>query len=120
MSSAQMLSRDVKSMAVALGADLVGICAARATPQSARLGAWLDRGYAGAMGYLARTRALREDPARLFEGARSMIVIGVAYDDGGDSMPPASAAPAAGYMALHLQQQEQFINDALTLNESNA
>ena len=32
----------------------------------------------------------------------------------------ASAAPAAGYMALHLQQQEQFINDALTLNESNA
>ncbi|MEM1405098.1 MAG: 2-oxoglutarate dehydrogenase E1 component [Pseudomonadota bacterium] len=32
----------------------------------------------------------------------------------------ASAAPAAGYMALHLQQQEQFINDALTLNESTA
>jgi 2-oxoglutarate dehydrogenase E1 component len=25
----------------------------------------------------------------------------------------ASAAPAAGYMALHLRQQEQFIDDAL-------
>ena len=25
----------------------------------------------------------------------------------------ASAAPAAGYMALHLEQQEQFINEAL-------
>jgi 2-oxoglutarate dehydrogenase E1 component len=27
----------------------------------------------------------------------------------------ASAAPAAGYMALHLEQQQRFINDALTL-----
>ena len=28
----------------------------------------------------------------------------------------ASAAPAAGYMALHLEQQEAFINQALILN----
>ncbi|WOJ94006.1 2-oxoglutarate dehydrogenase E1 component [Congregibacter variabilis] len=32
----------------------------------------------------------------------------------------ASAAPAAGYMALHLEQQEAFINQALTLNSDNA
>ena len=30
----------------------------------------------------------------------------------------ASAAPAAGYMALHLEQQEKFINEALTIVES--
>ena len=28
----------------------------------------------------------------------------------------ASAAPAAGYMSLHLEEQERFINEALTLN----
>ena len=27
----------------------------------------------------------------------------------------ASASPAAGYMALHVQQQEKFINEALKL-----
>ncbi|MEQ8516520.1 MAG: 2-oxoglutarate dehydrogenase E1 component, partial [Chromatocurvus sp.] len=32
----------------------------------------------------------------------------------------ASAAPAAGYMALHLEQQERFINEALTLPASVA
>jgi 2-oxoglutarate dehydrogenase E1 component len=32
----------------------------------------------------------------------------------------ASAAPAAGYMALHLEQQERFINEALTLPASAA
>jgi 2-oxoglutarate dehydrogenase E1 component len=32
----------------------------------------------------------------------------------------ASAAPAAGYMALHLQQQERFINEALTLPVASA
>jgi 2-oxoglutarate dehydrogenase E1 component len=31
----------------------------------------------------------------------------------------ASAAPAAGYMALHLEQQEAFINDALTLGSGS-
>jgi 2-oxoglutarate dehydrogenase E1 component len=30
----------------------------------------------------------------------------------------ASAAPAAGYMALHLAQQEAFINDALSLDSA--
>ncbi|HBO13089.1 MAG TPA: hypothetical protein DD491_09925 [Halieaceae bacterium] len=32
----------------------------------------------------------------------------------------ASAAPAAGYMALHLEQQQRFINEALTLPASAA
>jgi 2-oxoglutarate dehydrogenase E1 component len=32
----------------------------------------------------------------------------------------ASAAPAAGYMALHLEQQERFINEALTLPVASA
>jgi 2-oxoglutarate dehydrogenase E1 component len=29
----------------------------------------------------------------------------------------AAAAPAAGYMSTHLEQQTQFVNDALGVNE---
>jgi epoxyqueuosine reductase len=80
MSSDPDLSQQVKSMALALGADLVGICAARATPESRQLESWLARGYAGKMDYLARSAEKRQDPEKLFEGAQSMIAIGLAYD----------------------------------------
>lgn len=89
MSSARDLSQKVKGIALALGADLVGICAARATPHSERLGAWLARGYAGKMDYLERSAAKRQDPEQLFEGARSMIVVGLMYES-------ASAQPGPG------------------------
>lgn len=74
------LGEEIKSMAIALGADLVGICDAKATPESLRLGDWLERGYAGNMDYLARTASKRMDPATLFDGAASIIVVGLAYD----------------------------------------
>ena len=79
------LSQQVKSMALALGADLVGICAARATPESRQLGSWLARGYAGKMDYLARSAAKRQDPETLFEGAQSMIAVGLSYDPASDA-----------------------------------
>jgi epoxyqueuosine reductase len=78
----------VKALAVALGVDLVGICPARATPQSAHFGAWLARGYAGKMEYLGRSAAKRQDPEKLFPGARSMIVVGLVYDPGGAQQDP--------------------------------
>jgi len=80
MSSAQELSQEVKRMALALGADLVGICPARATPESLQLGSWLARGYAGEMTYLERSAAKRQDPQQLFDGALSMIVVGLMYE----------------------------------------
>ncbi|WP_439102590.1 2-oxoglutarate dehydrogenase E1 component [Congregibacter sp.] len=50
---------------------------------------------------------------RVFASLYSHVYLGYAGRD-------ASAAPAAGYMALHLEQQEAFINQALTLGSANA
>jgi 2-oxoglutarate dehydrogenase E1 component len=50
---------------------------------------------------------------RVFASLNNSIYLGYAGRD-------ASAAPAAGYMALHLEQQEAFINQALTLYTDNA
>jgi epoxyqueuosine reductase len=80
MNSDRDLSQQVKSLALALGADLVGICPARSTPESRELDAWLARGYAGKMDYLARSVEKRQDPEKLFAGAESMIVVGLSYD----------------------------------------
>ncbi len=84
MTTPQDRSREIKALAHALGADCVGICAAEATPESRAFGAWLDRGYGGVMKYLERTRPKREDPALLFEGVRSLVVVGLVYHDGRD------------------------------------
>ncbi len=94
MSEEASRSRDIKALARVLGADCVGICEARATPESRRFGDWLDRGYGGVMDYLERSRAKREDPALLFDGARSLIVIGLLYHerDGEEGAPPANVS----------------------------
>jgi epoxyqueuosine reductase len=101
MSSARDLSHEVKGMALALGADLVGVCAARATPQSAQLGDWLARGYAGEMTYLERSAAKRQDPEQLFEGARSMIVVGLMYEPGAAASLPQESDAAPGTIARY-------------------
>jgi len=41
---------------------------------------WLERGYGGAMGYLADPGG--RDPARVLAGARSVIVCGLNYNTG--------------------------------------
>ncbi len=95
MSCERKLSQKVKALARSLGADLVGICAARETPESAQLAAWLARGYAGNMEYIARTAARRQNPEKLFEGARSMIVVGLAYAPGATVVGAAASASRA-------------------------
>ena len=95
-------TRWIRERALALGFDLCGIVALDAEPgaaeshemfaESARLPAWLARGYAGEMKYLQDPR--REDPRRVLDGARSLIVVALNYN-----APPrgAAAALAAGY-----------------------
>ncbi|MBT8404587.1 MAG: tRNA epoxyqueuosine(34) reductase QueG, partial [Gemmatimonadetes bacterium] len=59
---------------------------------------WLDEGFHGGMGYLAREDAVRrrEDPRRSFEAARSVIVVAHEYGEGGEGAAPTSVDSHGG------------------------
>ncbi len=52
-----------------------GFIPARATYER-----FLDEGKAGSMGFLGRTREVRQDPAQMLPGARTLLVVCVPYD----------------------------------------
>jgi len=69
----------VKSQALALGADAVGIAPAAPATNTELFARWLASGYAGEMTYLDKYQELRADPRRLLDGAQSVIVVGLNY-----------------------------------------
>jgi epoxyqueuosine reductase len=75
-------SEAVKRRAKELGFDLCGIAPVGAFPELAVLRDWIDRGYAGTMGYLPRTAGRRSDVRRVLPSARSVIMTGTVYNTG--------------------------------------
>jgi epoxyqueuosine reductase len=75
------LSQDIKYKAIELGFDLIGVTdAAPIDAEQAEIFAqWLKSGFAGQMHYMHRNLQKRLDPAKLFENARSVIVVGLNY-----------------------------------------
>ncbi len=61
-----------------LGFELCGVAPADAFEELENYSAWLERGYAGEMGYLRDAR--RADPRAVLEGARSLIVVALNYN----------------------------------------
>jgi epoxyqueuosine reductase len=90
-----LTSSAIKAKALEIGFDLCGVAAADSFPELAFLREWLDRGYAGEMGYLARSADRRADVRAVVPGARSVIVTGTIYN----TVSPYAAAPA-GDVAL--------------------
>ena len=78
------LAQAVKEAALALGFDRVGIAPAAPTHHTERLRDWVASGYAGSMDYLTDRLEERVDPARVLEGARSVVMLGFVYSDGRD------------------------------------
>ncbi len=91
------LAERAKALALALGFDRAGVAPARPTPDSGFLEDWLARGYAGEMHYLERRADERRDPRRLFEAARSLLVVGLVYDPGPREVPAAGLGRVARY-----------------------
>jgi epoxyqueuosine reductase len=76
-----VLSSDfIKAKALELGFDLCGIAPAESFPELSFLNEWLDRGFAGDMAWMARTRDCRADVRNVIPGARSVIVTGTLYN----------------------------------------
>jgi epoxyqueuosine reductase len=61
-----------------MGFDLCGVTSADKFPELAQAEAWLAKGYAGEMNYLADAR--RSDPKLAFPGTRSVIVCALNYN----------------------------------------
>jgi epoxyqueuosine reductase len=71
------------------GFDAVGFARA-ASPQGAREGLtlYLERGHHGDMAWMETTSERRVDPRKLWEGARSVITLGVSYAPSSDPLAP--------------------------------
>ena len=91
------LTARLKAEARRLGFDLVGVAPAVAPPGYGRYLDWLERGHAAGMDYLRKRAEARGDPARVLEGARSIIVAGMIYG----RPEPTEPGPAQGKVARY-------------------
>jgi epoxyqueuosine reductase len=73
-------SSRIKQHAVSLGFDLCGVAATDDYPELSYLQEWLAKGYAGEMGWMARTAERRADVRHVVPGGRSVIVTGTLYN----------------------------------------
>jgi epoxyqueuosine reductase len=70
-----------------LGFDEVRFAALAGAPGGEGLTSWLERGYHADMDWMGRTAAKRLDPGLVLEGARSAVLLGVNYYQGGSGAP---------------------------------
>jgi epoxyqueuosine reductase len=76
-----LTSQQVQRICRQAGFELAGVTPAQPSADVPRYQDWVDRGLAGAMGYLTDRRAdLRTDPRLLLPGARSIISVGKLYN----------------------------------------
>ena len=95
------LVRDLKAEAGRLGFARVGITDVRPSEHAAFYRRWLERGYHGEMGYLARPDALgrREDLRGTNRGAGSVVVVADAYSP--EDAPAVPRDPSLGVVARY-------------------
>jgi epoxyqueuosine reductase len=75
------LSQDIKRKTAELGFDLSGVTDAAPidAEQAKAFARWLEAGFAGDMGYMGHNLQKRLYPAKLVQGAQSVIVVGLNY-----------------------------------------
>jgi epoxyqueuosine reductase len=83
-------SRHIQEIARSLGFDRVGVAPAAPIARTAYLDQWLARGRAGSIAYLHRNRHIRDNPAEILPGARSIVVVALNYHQPAPRIPPPS------------------------------
>lgn len=73
-------SKDLKDFAFELGFDLVGITEPQPLAGFPRYLRWIEKGFHGEMAYLAQHVQVRQDPSLLLEGCRSVVMVGLNYN----------------------------------------
>jgi epoxyqueuosine reductase len=111
------LSQDIKHKTIELGFDLLGVTDAAPidAEQAKAFAEWLESGFAGDMDYMHRNLQKRLSPAKLTEGAQSVIVVGLNY-----TLPklragyPGAAAPTGRVANYALYEDyHQFVKERL-------
>jgi epoxyqueuosine reductase len=77
--TALALTETVKARALALGFERVAIGPADAITHAAQFTEWLAAGYGEGMDWLAESREIRLEPARLLPGVKSAVVVALHY-----------------------------------------
>jgi epoxyqueuosine reductase len=97
------LSKFIKTAAAQLGFELAGIAPAVTPGGIHQFLDWLDRGYAGEMGYLPRRESAYNHPRSVLDGVRSVVMLGLNYnpwesrrqsDGASQNVPPERETPA--------------------------
>jgi len=107
----------IKSRALQLGFDLVGIT--NASPISQQqvelLSNWITRGYAGQMNYMHRNFKMRIDPGRHLQDAQSVICVALNYHPAKSHPLPASSKGCFGLVADYALYEDyhQFMKKKL-------
>lgn len=73
------LSEWIIARAEEIGFDLCAITRAVPAERAGKFHQWLEAGYHGDMAWMARDPERRTDPARVLPGAKSMVVVALAY-----------------------------------------
>jgi len=102
------LEQQIKSHALGLGFNLVGITDAQPlTEGESRLRAWLATGREGAMGYMSRTPERRARPADHLPGAQSVVCLGLNYYQPDPEKP--NSGPARGRVSNYARAEDYHL-----------
>jgi epoxyqueuosine reductase len=106
MTAATALSLEmrIKAEAFGVGFDLVGICTLGPAETADAFDEWLEKGYAGEMGYLPRGRDKRRDSRLPVPGAISAVVVAMNYGGREPAGPVARYARGDDYHDVMLER----------------